>query len=192
MLFHFNTFYNFFIAEKRLQWNLNTKIKYFMIVFHISWNAHETVFHEMLWKKSFPVYPRLYTFQEQLRTDIAAQNSCGRVVVLKIYQRPGIKDNDQRYQLVPCYDVSQTSVSYKYELKCLWDVLCWSVSVRYQLVHRYDVSNWSVLLTYQWRVAKASKIGQFIDVPVETSWWCLSMVQDVQIGNSNGSISFGY
>ena len=84
MLFHFNTFYNFFIAEKRLQWNLNTKIKYFMIVFHISWNAHETVFHEMLWKKSFPVYPRLYTFQEQLRTDIAAQNSCGRVFVLQI------------------------------------------------------------------------------------------------------------
>ena len=85
MLFHINKFYNFFIAEKRLQWNLNTKIKYFMKVFHVSWNAPETVFHEMLWKKSFPVYPCLNTsFQEQLRSDIAAQNLCGRVVVLQI------------------------------------------------------------------------------------------------------------
>ena len=85
MLFHINKFYNFFIAEKRLQWNLNTKIKYFMKVFHISWNAPETVFHEMLWKKSFLVYPCLYfSFQEQLRSDTAAQNLCGRVVVLQI------------------------------------------------------------------------------------------------------------
>ena len=30
-----------------------------MKVFHVSWNALETVFHEMLWKKSFTVYPCL-------------------------------------------------------------------------------------------------------------------------------------
>ena len=30
-----------------------------MKVFHVSWNAHETVLHEMLWKQSFTVYPCL-------------------------------------------------------------------------------------------------------------------------------------
>ena len=30
-----------------------------MKVFHVSWNAPETVFHEMLWKKRFTVYPCL-------------------------------------------------------------------------------------------------------------------------------------
>ena len=74
-------------------------------------------------------------------------------------QRPDSKNNDQRYQLVPCYDVSKTSVSFRYELKRLCSVLSWSVSLRYQLVHRYDVSNWSVLFTYQWDVVKTSQIG---------------------------------
>ena len=48
--------HHFFIDEKRTQWNLNTW-KYFMTVFHVSSNAPEIVFHEMLWKKSFTVYP---------------------------------------------------------------------------------------------------------------------------------------
>ena len=30
-----------------------------MKVFHVSWNEPETVFHEMLWKKNFTVYPSL-------------------------------------------------------------------------------------------------------------------------------------
>ena len=30
-----------------------------MKVFHVLWNVPETVFHEMLWKKSFTVYPCL-------------------------------------------------------------------------------------------------------------------------------------
>ena len=30
-----------------------------MKVFHVSWNDPETVFHEMLWKKNFSVYPSL-------------------------------------------------------------------------------------------------------------------------------------
>ena len=30
-----------------------------MKVFHVSWNNAETVFHEMLWKKNFAVYPSL-------------------------------------------------------------------------------------------------------------------------------------
>ena len=33
------------------------KLKYFMKVFHVSWNDPETTFHEMLWKKKFTVYP---------------------------------------------------------------------------------------------------------------------------------------
>ena len=78
---------------------------------------------------------------------------------LKRYQGPDIKNNAQRYQLVPCYDVSQKSVSFRYELKRLCEVLSWSVSLRYELVHHYDVTNCSVLFTYQWDVAKASQIG---------------------------------
>ena len=35
------------------------KKKYFMKVFHISWNDPETVFHEMPWMKNFRVYPPL-------------------------------------------------------------------------------------------------------------------------------------
>ena len=66
----------------------------------------------------------------------------------KRYQRSYIKDNDHRYQLVRCYDVSKTSVSFRYQLKCLCDVLNWSVSFRYQLVHHYGVLNWLVLFTY--------------------------------------------
>ena len=31
-------------------------LKYFMKVFHISWNDPETVFHEMPWKKNFSVF----------------------------------------------------------------------------------------------------------------------------------------
>ena len=38
------------------------KWKYYMNVFHVPWNAHETVFHEMPWKKSFTVYPCLKKF----------------------------------------------------------------------------------------------------------------------------------
>ena len=65
-LFSVNTI--FFIDEKHTQWMLDTKVK----VFHesilcfmkwpwncILWNDHETVFHEMLWKKNFTVYPSL-------------------------------------------------------------------------------------------------------------------------------------
>ena len=91
----------------------------------------------------------------------------------KIYQRPDIKDNNQRYQLVPSYDASKMSVLFRYELKRLCDLLSWSVSLRYQLVHRYDVSNRSVLLTYQLRrrddvsawprtLKLVSKMGQFL------------------------------
>ena len=77
----------------------------------------------------------------------------------KRYQRPDVKDNDQINQLVRCYNVSKTSVSFRYQLKRLCDVLSRSVSLTYQLSHRYDVSNWSVLFTYQWEVAKTSQIG---------------------------------
>ena len=46
-----------FVDGEHTQWNLDTKVK----EFHesISWNAPETVFHEMLWKKSFTLYPFL-------------------------------------------------------------------------------------------------------------------------------------
>ena len=36
-----------------------------MKVFHGSWNAPETVFHEMLWKKNSIVYPSLYSSYEK-------------------------------------------------------------------------------------------------------------------------------
>ena len=32
--------------------------------FHVSWNVHETVFHEMLWKKSFTVHPSLNSIKQ--------------------------------------------------------------------------------------------------------------------------------
>ena len=78
---------------------------------------------------------------------------------LKRYQRPDIKNNEQRHQLVPCYHVLWKSVSFRYEMKRLCEVSSWSVSLRRQLVHRYDASIWSVLFTYQWDVAKTSKKG---------------------------------
>ena len=65
---------------------------------------------------------------------------------LKRYQKSDIKDIGQRYQLVRCYEISKTTVSFRYQLKRLCDVLRWSVSLRCQLVHRYDVSNWSQFL----------------------------------------------
>ena len=70
---------------------------------------------------------------------------------LKRYQISDVKEKGQRYQLVRCYKVSKTSVSFRYHLKRLCEVLSWSVLLRYQLVHRYDVSNWSVVFMYQLR-----------------------------------------
>ena len=92
---------------------------------------------------------------------------------LKRYQISDVKENGQRYQLVRCYKVSKTSVSFRYHLKRLCDVLSWSVLLRYQLVHRYDVSNWSVLFNYQLRrrddvsawfktLKLVSKMGNFL------------------------------
>ena len=54
-----------------------------------------------------------------------------------------------RYQLVRCYNISKTSVSFSYQLRPLCGVLRWSVSLRYQLVHCYDLSNQLVLSYYQ-------------------------------------------
>ena len=52
--------HNFCIDEKHTQYDIETlKQKYFMKVLHGSWNTTETVFHEMLWKKRFTVYPSL-------------------------------------------------------------------------------------------------------------------------------------
>ena len=95
-----------------------------------------------------------------------------------ISKRRDIKDDDQRCQEVRHYGVSKTSVTFRYQLKRLCDVLSWSVSLRYQLERRYDVSSWSVLFTYEWDVSNRFKRT---DVPVATSWWCCSMVRDVQI-----------
>ena len=47
----------FFIDEDQARCDLDTHLKYFTKVFHVSWNAPETVFHEILWKKSYTVYP---------------------------------------------------------------------------------------------------------------------------------------
>ena len=48
-----------FIDQKHTQQNLDTKVKYFMKVFYVSWNVPETAFHEMLWKRSVTVHPCL-------------------------------------------------------------------------------------------------------------------------------------
>ena len=44
-----------FIHEKHTEWNLDTKVKDFMKLFHVSWNASESVFDEMPWKITFTV-----------------------------------------------------------------------------------------------------------------------------------------
>ena len=44
-----------FIYEKHTEWNLDTKVKDFMKLFHVSWNASESVFDEMPWKITFTV-----------------------------------------------------------------------------------------------------------------------------------------
>ena len=53
--------HNFSIDENIRNEIYIPKQKYFMKVFHVSWNAPEPVFHEMLWKKYFTVYPCLNT-----------------------------------------------------------------------------------------------------------------------------------
>ena len=70
----------------------------------------------------------------------------------KKYQISDIKDNDQRYQLVRCYDISKTSVSFRYQ----WKRLC-------------DVLNCSISLTYHWYIAMTSQIGLFYLRTSETS-----------------------
>ena len=41
-----------------------------MKVFHVSWNALETVFHEMLWKETFSVSLPSYKFPEFWYDDV--------------------------------------------------------------------------------------------------------------------------
>ena len=48
-----------FIDKKYTQRNLDTTVKDFMKVSHISSNTTDTVFPKMVWKKSFTVYPCL-------------------------------------------------------------------------------------------------------------------------------------
>ena len=36
-----------------------------MKVFHISWNAPETVFHEMIWEKSFKAFKHFWIFPRE-------------------------------------------------------------------------------------------------------------------------------
>ena len=115
------------------------------------------------------------------------------------YERSDIKDNDQRYQLVVCYDIWKMSVSFRYHLKCLCDMLSWSVSLRYQLVWRLklvgfiyvpvkcrkNVSRRSVLLTYQLRRCDdvlslsrtfklVSKISQFLGGVLGSTFFSIS------------------
>ena len=83
----------------------------------------------------------------------------------KRYQKLDIKDNGQRYQLVRCYNVTKTSLSFRYQLNRLCNVLVgqshlgtsWYITTTYQisrvfyvpLGRRKNVSDRSVLLTYQ-------------------------------------------
>ena len=96
-----------------------------------------------------------------------------------ISKRPEIKDDNQRYQGVRQYGVSKTSVTFMYQSKGLCDVLSSSVSLRYQLVRRYDVSNWVVR-----RHKVVSNRSKRTDLPVATSWWCISMVREVLKGTN--------
>ena len=63
------------------------------------------------------------------------------------------------YQLVRCYNVLKTLVSFRYYLWRIWDVLVELVSPRYQLVRRFDVWNWLVLSTYQRDADETSRTG---------------------------------
>ena len=81
------------------EWNLiNTKVKGFMKVSHVSWNVPETVFHEMLGKKSFTVYPCLKStfFTEHLRRLLLFVVGFG----LKSFWR--LIKNGQMFILVKC------------------------------------------------------------------------------------------
>ena len=46
-----------------------------MKVIHVSWNDAETIFHEMLWKKKFTLYPSLHgaKIQTEVRFKIHAE-----------------------------------------------------------------------------------------------------------------------
>ena len=54
--------HNFCIDEKNAQWMLDTKVKVFHESISCFMKHPETVFHEMLWKKNFTVYPSLNVF----------------------------------------------------------------------------------------------------------------------------------
>ena len=79
--------HNFCYDEKHTQWHWDTKLK----VFHesISWfiNAPKTVFHEMLWKKSFTVYPSFmkFHFSTFVRSAINHNNLEHYLIKFKFY-----------------------------------------------------------------------------------------------------------
>ena len=79
--------HNFCYDEKHTQWHWDTKLK----VFHesISWfiNAPKTVFHEMLWKKSFTVYPSFmkFHFSTFVRSAINHNNPEHYLIKFKFY-----------------------------------------------------------------------------------------------------------
>ena len=51
------------------------KWKYFMKLFHVSWNDPETVFYEMPWKKNFTAYPSLKNTFSYRTPPVAASES---------------------------------------------------------------------------------------------------------------------
>ena len=56
-----------------------------MKVFHVSWNVPETVFHEMLWKKSFTVYPCFKAKVEEVKYSMTGEyNDDSKSILNKI------------------------------------------------------------------------------------------------------------
>ena len=120
-----------------------------------------------------------------LRILVSATRSAQKRQLL-VYQRPDIKDNDKKYQLVRCYNVLNTVVAfgYKKSLRRVKMVSLTQVPVRtslrrlklvsfvyIQVRHRIYVWNRSVLLKYQLRRCDddsayswslITKMGQFL------------------------------
>ena len=102
---------------------------------------------------------------------------------LKRYQRPDIKGNDQRYQLVRRYDVSKTQVSFRYQFNCLCDVLRWSVSSWYiATTSQVGRFYWRT----QWEVAKTSQIG----LSYWRTSWDVVMIPQHGLVRSNWSLKW--
>ena len=72
-LFSVNTI--FLLMRNITRWMLDTKVKVFMKVFHVSWNVSETVFHEMLPFRNFVKFTGKHLCQSLFSNKVAGLRS---------------------------------------------------------------------------------------------------------------------